>query len=260
MSSISTSIKKLKMIVTSGKYSDILPLFAKQFNKYFSPDVEVIVLSPNQVTGLPDNFSYHKIPFTQYWCNDIREFFDSFEDEIFFGCMEDHFLHSPVDLGFLAEILECFNDESIIKYCSVKPGDWLSQIRDRPSTRTVTHNGEKYGVYKEDLFFNAPVRQSLLPSIWRTSFFKLMLENSKDFNAWEFEARRNEYRLEQNILDQINDKKILFSTKQLFPMSDVIRGGQPAVGYWSQEVKNPEDIAVFREATERVFPNVLWTT
>ena len=254
----------MRVVVTSGKYSDLLPLFAKQFNKHFSSEIEVIVLSPNQVTGLPDNFSYHKIPFTQYWCNDIRGFFESFEDEIFLGCMEDHFLHSPVDLEFLDEILSTFEDKTVIKYCSVKPGDWISAIRDRPSEQ---HNpsdkrgkGESYQIYKGELIFNAPVRQSLLPSVWRTSFFNIILNNSPNFNVWEFEARKNEYRLEQVILDQIKDKKVLFSTKQLFPMSDVVRNGQPAQNFWKEEVKNPEDLLIFKEATTRIFPDVLWTT
>jgi hypothetical protein len=237
----------MKVVVTSGKYSELLPLFAQQFNKYFSPDVEVVILSSKQVSGLPDNFSHEYIPFTQYWCNDIREYFESFGDEVFLGCMEDHFLHSKVDLGLLAEILDAFKDDSVIKYCSVKPGDWTSQVRDRPV--------EPYSAYGDNLIYNAPVRQSLLPSVWRTSFFKLILENSIDYNAWQFECRDNHYILEPAIADVIQDKKVLFSAKQLYPMSDVVRGGQPSRDYWIQEVKLPEDIAVFEEATRKVFPN-----
>jgi hypothetical protein len=241
----------MKVIVTSGKYPEILPLFAHQFNKYFGSDFEVIVLSSREVTGLPDNFSYVKIPFTEYWCNDVREFFDTFEDEIFLGCMEDHFLHSKVDPEFLAEIIDAFDDPSVIKYCSVKPGDENSAVRDRPV--------EPYQSFSDTLLYNAPVRQSLLPSVWRTSFFKLILENSIDYNAWQFEARDNHYKLEPVIADAIADKKVLFSAKQLYAMSDVIRGGRPGVDYWSQEVHDPEDIQVFKDATVKVFPNVLWT-
>lgn len=254
MSLTNTAVEKLKVVVTAGKYSDILPLFAKQFNKYFSPDIEVIVLSSKEVTGLPSNFSHVKIPHTKYWCNDIREFFDSFEDEIFFGCMEDHFLYSSVDLDLLAQIIEQFKYDDIIKFVSGKPNDWKSGIRDRTSL-------DCYQLDRNDrLWYDAPVRQSLLPSVWRTDFFRFMLDRSVDYNAWEFEVRHNMYRLEDDILEYMKDKKVLFVKEQVYPMSDVIRGGQPAVGYWSQEVKNPEDIAVFKEATERIFPNVLWTT
>jgi len=243
----------MKVIVTSGKYSQILPLFAQQFNKYFSSDTEVIILSPRGVTGLPSNFSCVKIPFTDYWCNDIREFFDSFEDEIFLGCMEDHFLHSPVDLGLLAEIIEEFKYGDIVKFCSVKPNDWKSQIRDCSNYRyTQLERNDK-------LWYDAPVRQSLLPSIWKTDFFKYLLDKSRDFNAWEFETRKNMYHLEEDVLNYIGDRKILFAKEQLYPMSDVIRGGQPAEHYWAQEVKDPKDIAIFKEATERVFPDVLRT-
>lgn len=244
----------MKVIVTSGKYSQILPLFAKQFNRYFSSEIEVIVLSANELDELPDNFSHVKIPHTKYWCNDIKEFFDSFEDEIFLGCMEDHFLHSPVDMGFLNEIIAEFEHDDVIKFCSVKPNDWRSSIRD--CSNFTSHQLER----NDRLWYNAPVRQSLLPSIWRTDFFRFVLDRSVDCNAWEFETRHNMYHLEKEVLDYIDNRKVLFSKEQLYPMSDVIRGGQPAVGYWSQEVKNPEDIAVFKEATERVFPDVLWTT
>tara|TARA_R110000751_G_scaffold46368_14_gene104441 strand:- start:2535 stop:3269 length:735 start_codon:yes stop_codon:yes gene_type:complete len=244
----------MKVIVTSGKYSQILPLFAKQFNKYFSSDVEVVVLSANEVTGLPDNFSHAKIPHTKFWCNDIREFFDSFEDELFLGCMEDHFLHAPVDLGLLAEIITEFEYGDIVKFCSVKPNDWKSHITD------CSHFSCKQLERNDRLWYNAPVRQSLLPSIWNTDLFRFILERSTDCNAWEFETRHNMYRLENEVLEFIGDRKVLFAKEQLYPMSDVIRGGEPAMGHWAQEVKDPDDIAVFKDATERVFPDVLWTT
>lgn len=253
MSLINASLQELKVVVMAGKYVDILPLFARQFNKYFSSEIEVIVLSHKEAPGLPDNFSHAKIPYTKFWCNDIREFFNSFEDELFFGCMEDHFLYAPVDLELLAEIVEQFKYSDIIKFVSGKPNDWKSAVRDRTSL-------EHSQLERNDrLWYDAPVRQSLLPSIWKTDFFRFILDRSIDYNAWEFEVRHNMYRLEDDILEHMKNKKVLFAKEQLYPMSDVIRGGQPAEHYWAQEVKDPKDIAIFKEATERVFPDVLRT-
>lgn len=244
----------MKVVVSSGKYSEILPLFAKQFNKYFSSDIEVIVLSPKELTGLPDNFSHHKIPFTPYWCNDIRDFFESFEDEIFLGCMEDHFLYSPVDLQFLDKVLSIFEDETVLKFCGTMHQPNPSAIWDR--------NSRDLFRYKDtELLHDAPVKHSLMPGIWRTDFFRYLLSQSVDKNAWEFEFRDNHYRLEPHIIEHIDNRKFLFShTQELYSMSDVIRGGQPAMHYWEHKVKDPADIAVFREATNKVFPDVLWTT
>jgi hypothetical protein len=249
MSLINTEVGKLKVIVISGKYSEILPQFAQQFNKYFSAELEVIVLSPKDISGLPENFSHHKIPFTKYWCNDVREFFSTLEDEFFLGCMEDHFLYSKVDLGLLAEIIETFKDPNVIKFCGTRHTLQPSAIWDR-ATRDL------YQYKHTDFLYDAPVKQSLMPGIWRTEFFNYMLEQSVDWNAWEFEFRGNNYHLEPHILEHVQDKRVLFSyDKELYSMSDVIRGGQPGRQYWEQVVKLPEDIAVFEEATRKVFPN-----
>jgi hypothetical protein len=244
----------MKIVVSSCKYSSILPLFAKQFNKYFPTDHEVIVLSPSEITGLPDNFSVVKIDYSTSWVNDVSGFFKDFEDEIFLGCMEDHFLYSVVDNEFLKRCISLFEDSSVIKFCGTRHTLQPSAIWDR-GDRTV-HQYED-----SDLLYDAPVKQSLMPGIWRTEFFNYMLEQSEDWNAWEFEVRKNGYHLEPHILDHIKDKKVVFSsTTELYSMSDVIRGGQPAMNHWERVVKDPDDIAVFREATERVFPNVLWST
>ena len=82
----------MKTIVFSCKYSKILPFFAKLFNKYWSTEQEVIVLSPfpETIDSLPDNFSIAKLDnFTKNWAEDLQPFFDEFKEPYFHACMED---------------------------------------------------------------------------------------------------------------------------------------------------------------------------
>ena len=94
----------MRAIVYSCKYHAIIPYFCKLWNKYYSDKIEVIIVSPEDISkyDLPSNFSHYKLSnFTKSWVNDISEFFKDFKDEYFFSCMEDHFLYDYVQTDII---------------------------------------------------------------------------------------------------------------------------------------------------------------
>jgi len=228
----------MKTIVFSCKYSNILPYFAIQFNKHFDSNQEVIVLSPwDELPPLPANFSHFKLPeFSPSWCNDLMPFFDQFHDEYFHSCMEDHFLHDPVNMDIFAEAEKLVREGTIDKFgfqVGHRPGEGARRFPDNPMFIKVA---------KED-----NVVSSLQPSIWRLSMFRELLERTRDRNAWQFET--------MNKQPTLPDEFTVFycPEPEPYPVQDVVRRNVNNTHYWSRFVKGEENIKVFQQATQELF-------
>jgi len=240
----------MKAIIFACKYSKTIPYFAQLWNKYYDSNMEVIVLSPTYLPVLPNNFKHFKLSnFSRSWVNDISEFFDRFTDEYFFSTMDDHFLYSSVQRGVLIKAERIIqSNNNVCKFgCRIGPINQIPRwALDTPDIQ--------FSRYNDTFCQPCPVRASLMPSIWRTEFFKLLLDHSKDYTAWEFELRpktKTPYELEPEIREKIKDKRFLFSEIEPFPCIDLIRGGQDNYNEWSKLVK--EDIEIFSSARKAVF-------
>ena len=242
----------MKAIVFSCQHPQMIPYFAHLWNKYYDSKMEVIVLSPEELPVLPDNFSHFKLSnFTKSWVNDISEFFETFHDDYFFSLMQDHFLYAPVQKEILLEAEKLVHENSDVW----KFGCRIGPIPNIPRWALDSPN-ISFGPYKDTIFSKTcPVRQSLMPSIWRTSFFKLLLEYSVGYTAWEFELRsrtQTAYELEPEIREIIKDKQFLFYEQpDPFPCIDLVRGGQDNYNEWSKLVKDDTD--TFLAARKAVF-------
>lgn len=238
----------MKAIIFSCKYPQILPYFAKLWNKYFDSNIEAIILSPVDVDmkGMPDNFSHHKLSqFTRSWVDDISPFFESFKEELFFGCMEDHFLHGEVARNILSagETL-MLSDPNVGKFTMGGiPLPHYVKSWERDSEHIEFYFSDEYG-----FFSPIPIRQSLMPSLWRTDFFKLFLKHSVGYSAWEFEMRppQDDYHLEPSVINEIRDYNTVYYPIG-YPMIDLIRKGKSNERLW-EGLLLPEDRLIFEEA------------
>lgn len=244
----------MRTILFSCKHNQILPYFAHLFNKYYDDNMEVIVLSPEELPVLPDNFSHFKLSsFSRSWVNDISEFFDQFQDDYFFSLMQDHFLYASVQKDILKEAEKLIQENSNI----YKFGCRIGPIPNIPRWALDSPN-MNFGSYLDTKFSSpCPVKQSLLPSLWKTKWFKILLDYSKNYSAWEWELRpktTTPYLLEPEIRELIKDKQFLFyQTPEVFPCIDLIRGGADNYSEWSQLVQDKDDIDTFSEARKAVF-------
>lgn len=74
-----------------GKYLDLLPLFSKLFNKYWSDEINVTIITHAGKISLPSNFNFFASKFDNY-NESMLEFLSSGivdDDDIIFTCVED---------------------------------------------------------------------------------------------------------------------------------------------------------------------------
>jgi len=168
------------------------------------------------------------------WCNDLQPFFDQFTDEYFHACMEDHFLYDNVDVQTIEDAKTYIEREDIDKFGF--------QIGTRSGTKPFSVNLR----YKQ-LTPACNLVSSLQPSVWRTSFFKKILDSSRGLDAWEFETNNKK---ESLVTDHVC---IYQESPEPYPVADVVRRRQPNKAFWGKCVTDVDDIAIFEAATKAVF-------
>ena len=225
----------MKLIVFSCKYPKLLPYFAKQLKKYYTDSIDVIVLSHKELpSDLPDNFSHYKLPsYSSSWVDDIYPFFEQFKDKYFLSCMEDHFLHDYVDKEVIHDAVKLFDWEHIDKFGF--------QIGRRTGAEP----------YSEDKVYHkmntrCNLASSLQPSIWRTTFFKKILDASRGLNAWEFETANKNSEL-------VTEHTVLYKeSPEPWQVADIVRNSQPNKSFWDNRLTCEEDREVFEAATAEI--------
>lgn len=195
-------------IVTSDKYNFLVEGYIKLFNIHWSEDVHVNVLGFKKPDiEFPDNFSFismGKQSSFVSWSEPLIKFFDNSDlndDDYFFMSFEDHFLVEDVKEKLFNEVVEYMeNDKNIDKVYLLK------------------HNKKIESHYKGN-FYNVSdhphccVTTSLLPCIWRKSFFMRLLKNDVA-TPWEFEEKHNPLQL---------NCSVLISKSVILPVVDAMR-------------------------------------
>lgn len=90
-------------VITSDKYLGALRPFAYLFNKYWSPEQQVVVMGFAEPSfDLPDNFTFHSMgSMRNYpvgnWSDALIAFLNQVDDEVFCLMLEDYWINKPVD-------------------------------------------------------------------------------------------------------------------------------------------------------------------
>jgi len=225
----------MKLIVFSCKYPDLLPHFAVQLKKYYADSIEVIVLSNKDLPSLPDNFSHYRLPsYTESWVDDIYPFFEQFDKHLFLSCMEDHFLYDYVDMSVIGDALALFDWEHIDKFGF--------QIGPRGGSKRYNVDP----VYHE-MHIGCNLASSLQPAIWKTDYFKKILDASRGLNAWDFETQNKNPEL-------VVDHTVLYKeSPEPWPVADVVRNSRSNREFWDKRLKCRDDREIFETATAEIF-------
>jgi len=164
-------------ISTSDKYVHLMEPFAFLFNKFWSSDQQVVVLGYNKPDfKLPNNFKFISMGISRNdpkeWSTDLRNYFQSIDDEWFIYGTEDMFLLHPVN----------FNSLNKLK-TYMKPGVGRINI-----TNDVYHRKDWLPI--EDnvikLTQTAEYRISCIYSIWNREYMLKYLQ--PEMTPWEFEV------------------------------------------------------------------------
>lgn len=192
------------IVMTSDKYLDALRPFAWLFNKYWSPEQEVLVagFTPPEF-DLPDNFSFHSIgKFEDYpwskWSDALLDLFEQIDDEVFALMLEDYWLTRPVDVGAVQ-----------ILY------DYMMQFRyvlkmDLCADRLYAMNMQDYGtagrvdLVKSD--YNSPYHMSLMTGLWNRDLMSQAVV--RGWSAHDVELSGTER------LKKFRDKMLVLGTRQ----------------------------------------------
>jgi len=242
--------KIMKTIVFSCKYSNIVPYFAIQFNKYFSPLWPVVVLSPRDIPELPSNFEVFKLPqYSSSWCDDLIPFFDQFTDTCFHACMEDHFLYDHVNISDVRAGQSLIGLNKIDKFgFQVGPREGSIPFKLSNDLEHLYPNLEQQTRY-------CNLISTLQPSVWRTDLFRKLLYTSRGKSAWQFETENREpfWAIENIGVFKIHPEP--------YPVADIVRQGASRKGgnaipnndFWTSRITDPDDLKVFTAATKEIF-------
>lgn len=192
-------------VATCDKYDHLMPGFAHQFNKYWSPQQQVDVLGFRKpALALPDNFVFHQMEpvETQAWTTNLRAFFERIDDSHFTFLLDDYWLTAPVDMVEVG-VMENFVTAGAVK------GD-LSE-----NTKNFAHHQlDPCHVVATP---TAAYRTSTQPCIWSRRFMLDLLVPG--LNPWQFE-------LQDNI--KAREGRVVGPTWQIFQFANMYYKGKPA--------------------------------
>jgi len=172
-------------VTTSDKYLLALRPFAWLFNKYWSPEVEVIVggFTPPSFS-LPSNFHFmvlgeqEKYPVDR-WSDAFIRMVEYLGDEIFAFMLEDYWITEPVDLRAVQMLY-----------------DYMRQFRyvirmDLTTDRMFAGGAQPYGKV-EDIELvksspGSPYHMSLMTAFWRTEHLMKILVPHE--SPWDIEIK-----------------------------------------------------------------------
>lgn len=170
-------------VLTSDNYSHSVLPFAYLFNKYYTPEQEVIVAGFDKFPdGLPPNFKTHSIgkqsdyPLRK-WSDGLIKLLHDFTDEVFLLFLEDYFIVQPV-----------YQQEVRMLY------DYMNQFKyvlkmDTNTDRRFAGGVQPYGMcghiplVKSDP--NSQYHCSLMNGLWNRELFLRILIPNED--PWQVE-------------------------------------------------------------------------
>lgn len=207
-------------VMTCDRYLKTLEPFAYFFNKYFSPDQEVIVCGFTPPTfPLPANFSFWSLgreidyPVTK-WSDQLLYVLDRIPDDIFLLMFEDYFIVEPVNVDMIYRLAEFSSHlNNLIKM-------------DVTTERLYAAGSEDFGVWDDIEFIksdpNSPYHMSLYVGLWRRDHLLEVIIPGE--TPWEIEIEGT------NRLAAIGDRLLVLGTKQA-PMKIHLfhRSGDPSV-------------------------------
>ena len=178
-------------IPTSDNSLEVLEVFSYLFNKYWSPEQNVVFLGfkkPN--FELPKNFSFTQLAECQIggaenWTTYLYDFFSKVNDENFIFACDDHLITRKVDIKLIEEISKlCNNNEKIGRF-DLTPSIQLSQ--NRIGQTKFFCNLKNYKVIELNQYShkNFIYRITGQWSIWNREYF---LKNCKpNWSPWQWE-------------------------------------------------------------------------
>ena len=175
-------------ISTSNSYHRCLLPFAYLFNKFWSNKQEVVFLGYDKPKfNLPPNFSFKSLGVQRgpkYYSEDLRNFFQSIDDQYFIYTMEDQFILDYVDLNLIENFISYIvNDPKIGRICLTN--SIFQTVLNHPA-----HVGKKHEHYKDDLIkltSDSNWKITCEWSLWNKNYFIKYLQGN--LTPWEFEQQ-----------------------------------------------------------------------
>lgn len=162
----------MKIIVTtSNLYHHCLPIFFKQYNKYWGDPFELV--GYKKPDNLPDNCTWVSLGEQrgpEYFSEDLRKYFEK-QPQWFIWLMEDSFIKG-------------LNKDKLIYLYS------LTQFKDIGRINLTKEGTKQQHLIKGGLVFNtkdALYRLSTQPSIWNKDF--LLRYMKPGLTPWQFETQ-----------------------------------------------------------------------
>ena len=198
-------------VSTSDGHLHAIKPFQFLFNKFWGEDQNVTILGyrPPDIE-LNNNFKFVSLREEQgpveEWAIDLRQFFESIDDEYFIYCMEDHFIMDPVDFDVLSVLFSYIGHETF----SILTGK-TSKIGRIGLTNDIQYiHGKQYEPFEtknEIKVINktptAEYRVSTQFSVWSKEYMLRYL--LPGITPWEFELEGSEAAL--------NDGYLILSTE-----------------------------------------------
>ena len=174
-------------VATSDDCISAVKPFSFLFNKFWHSKENVTILNRGVITevDLPNNFKIISLGENRgidYWCDDLRNYFLSIDDDYFIFMQEDHFPLKPFNKKTYDVLLSCVNDDGVgrIAITNDRAYDPYSHYKTIGDIKIIQSAQ------------NSMYRVSCQPSIWKKEYMlKHMMSRLK--GPWEFELSKNQY-------------------------------------------------------------------
>lgn len=172
-------------VLTSNNYVGCLPPFAYLFNKFWSPEQQVIVSCyERKPDTLPSNFTVISLGNQEdySWSDGLIKFLtDVVDDPIFLFSLEDYFLDRKVEVGVIKNIFHYLKKNDKVKKVN------LTDARlNYPHKFWETWEGIDFIRSEDGAFFQTSTQAAL----WKRDFMLKFLEYGE--SPWDFEKRGSE--------------------------------------------------------------------
>ena len=157
---------------TCNALDHLLPGTAWLFNKYWSPDQEVIVCGDRPPEGLPANFSF-RTRASEPWAHALRPIIEAESDPYFGLLLDDYWIYDSVNLPIVEEL------KGMLDRNEIKKGDLSNNTIGLGAEPFNGH--PKFWVAKQ----MATYRSSTQAAIWSKGYLMKLLK--PDRNIWQFE-------------------------------------------------------------------------
>lgn len=173
-------------VITNDTYLWCLSPFAYLFNKYWSPEQEVVVVGYNKPSfELPKNFHFYSLGSVNApqsrWSDGLIKFLTTTSDDFNIIMLEDYWISRPVDVACINMALEYMQENPYVLRFDLT-GDVMhgnGDCRDATSFGFIGH----YDIVEKKP--NKEYRMSFQSAIWNNKLLLSLLK--KGMNPWEVE-------------------------------------------------------------------------